>query len=95
MRAARSVFRVGAARGRRVVVSGAFALILVAGALTVRGETGADRTPAAEGASKGTADKDDAAAIAWLTSGEQEPVGSLGRAVKGADGDACWIRSAQ
>jgi acetyl-CoA C-acetyltransferase len=34
----------------------------------------------------------DSATIDWLTSGEQEPVGSLGTAVKGADGDTCWIR---
>jgi acetyl-CoA C-acetyltransferase len=34
----------------------------------------------------------DSATIEWLTSGEHEPVGSLGKAVKGADGDACWIR---
>jgi acetyl-CoA C-acetyltransferase len=38
---------------------------------------------------------EDAATIAWLTSGEQEPVGSLGEGVKGADGDARWVRSAQ
>ena len=35
----------------------------------------------------------DAATIDWLTSGEQEPVGSAGTAVKGADGDTCWVRS--
>ncbi len=34
----------------------------------------------------------DSATIKWLTSGEQEPVGSGGEAVKGADGDTCWIR---
>ena len=35
----------------------------------------------------------DSAAIEWLTSGEQEPVGSLGTAVKGTDGDTYWIRA--
>jgi acetyl-CoA C-acetyltransferase len=35
----------------------------------------------------------DAATIEWLTSGGQEPVGSSGTAVQGADGDACWVRS--
>jgi acetyl-CoA C-acetyltransferase len=35
----------------------------------------------------------DGATIAWLTSGEQEPVGTQGTAVRNADGDACWIRS--
>jgi acetyl-CoA C-acetyltransferase len=35
----------------------------------------------------------DSATIEWLTSGEQEPVGSAGEAVKGADGDAYWIRA--
>ncbi|HTD73109.1 MAG TPA: hypothetical protein VK652_06245 [Steroidobacteraceae bacterium] len=34
----------------------------------------------------------DSATIEWLTSGEQEPVGSSGTAVKGADGDAYWVR---
>ena len=34
----------------------------------------------------------DAAAIRWLTSGEQEPVGMPGTAVKGADGDTWWLR---
>jgi acetyl-CoA C-acetyltransferase len=34
----------------------------------------------------------DAATIHWLTSGEQEPVGMPGTAVKGADGDTWWIR---
>ena len=38
---------------------------------------------------------DDAATIAWLTSGEQEPVGTRGLAIKGADGDTCWVRSFQ
>jgi acetyl-CoA C-acetyltransferase len=36
---------------------------------------------------------DDAATIHWLTSGEQEPVGMEGIAVKGADGDTVWVRS--
>jgi acetyl-CoA C-acetyltransferase len=35
---------------------------------------------------------DDAATIHWLTSGEQEPVGMPGTAVKGADGDTWWVR---
>jgi acetyl-CoA C-acetyltransferase len=35
----------------------------------------------------------DRAAIHWLTSGEQEPVGMPGTAVKGADGDTWWVRS--
>jgi acetyl-CoA C-acetyltransferase len=35
----------------------------------------------------------DAATIHWLTSGEQEPVGMPGTAVKGADGDTWWVRS--
>jgi acetyl-CoA C-acetyltransferase len=35
----------------------------------------------------------DGAAIHWLTSGEQEPVGMPGTAVKGADGDTWWARS--
>jgi acetyl-CoA C-acetyltransferase len=34
----------------------------------------------------------DAATIHWLTSGEQEPVGMPGAAVKGADGDTWWLR---
>jgi acetyl-CoA C-acetyltransferase len=34
----------------------------------------------------------DAATIHWLTSGEQEPVGMPGTAVKGADGDTWWVR---
>jgi acetyl-CoA C-acetyltransferase len=34
----------------------------------------------------------DAATIHWLTSGEQEPVGMPGTAVKGADGDTWWER---
>ena len=34
----------------------------------------------------------DRAAIHWLTSGEQEPVGMPGTAVKGADGDTWWAR---
>jgi acetyl-CoA C-acetyltransferase len=33
---------------------------------------------------------EDRAAIHWLTSGEQEPVGGAGTAVKGPDGDTCW-----
>jgi acetyl-CoA C-acetyltransferase len=32
----------------------------------------------------------DRAAIHWLTSGEQEPVGAAGTAIKGADGDTWW-----
>jgi acetyl-CoA C-acetyltransferase len=32
----------------------------------------------------------DSAAIRWLTSGENEPVGTAGIAVKGADGDTWW-----
>jgi acetyl-CoA C-acetyltransferase len=35
----------------------------------------------------------DAATIGWLTSGEQEPVGMPGAAVKGTDGDTWWLRS--
>jgi acetyl-CoA C-acetyltransferase len=35
----------------------------------------------------------DRAALHWLTSGEQEPVGMPGTAVKGADGDTWWVRS--
>ena len=35
---------------------------------------------------------DDTATIRWLTSGEQEPVGMPGTAVKGADGDTWWLR---
>lgn len=35
----------------------------------------------------------DAATIRWLTSGEEEPVGMPGVAVKGADGDTTWVRS--
>ena len=35
----------------------------------------------------------DRAAIHWLTSGEQEPVGMPGTAVKGADGDTWWVRT--
>ncbi|HEY2464593.1 MAG TPA: hypothetical protein VGI32_11070 [Steroidobacteraceae bacterium] len=34
----------------------------------------------------------DHATIHWLTSGEQEPVGARGGAVKGADGDTWWVR---
>jgi acetyl-CoA C-acetyltransferase len=34
----------------------------------------------------------DRATIHWLTSGEQEPVGMPGTAVKGADGDTWWVR---
>jgi acetyl-CoA C-acetyltransferase len=37
----------------------------------------------------------DAATIRWLTSGEQEPVGMPGTAVKGADGDTWWVRPVQ
>ena len=38
----------------------------------------------------------DRAAIHWLTSGEQEPVGAAGIAITGADGDTWWqIRSAR
>ncbi len=37
----------------------------------------------------------DADAIHWLTSGEQEPVGMPGTAVKGADGDTVWARNAR
>jgi len=33
----------------------------------------------------------DTATIHWLTSGEQEPVGMPGTAVKGADGDTWWV----
>jgi acetyl-CoA C-acetyltransferase len=35
----------------------------------------------------------DRAATQWLTSGEQEPVGAAGTAVKGADGDTWWRMS--
>jgi acetyl-CoA C-acetyltransferase len=35
----------------------------------------------------------DRTAIQWLTSGEQEPVGAAGIAVKGADGDTWWRMS--
>jgi len=35
----------------------------------------------------------DAATIDWLTSGEQEPVGMPGAAVKGTDGDTWWLRA--
>ena len=35
----------------------------------------------------------DRAAIHWLTSGEQEPVGMPGTAVRGEDGDTWWLRS--
>src|SRR6202453_1492077 len=35
----------------------------------------------------------DTATVHWLTSGEQEPVGMPGTAVKGADGDTWWLRS--
>ncbi len=38
---------------------------------------------------------EDAGTIDWLTSGAQEPVGSAGMAVKGAAGDACWVRDAR
>jgi acetyl-CoA C-acetyltransferase len=38
---------------------------------------------------------EDAGTIAWLTSGEQEPVGARGAAIRGADGDACWVRAVQ
>jgi acetyl-CoA C-acetyltransferase len=34
----------------------------------------------------------DTPTIHWLTSGEQEPVGMPGTAVKGADGDTWWLR---
>lgn len=37
----------------------------------------------------------DRAAIRWLTSGEQEPVGAAGTAIKGPDGDTWWLRSAR
>ena len=37
----------------------------------------------------------DKAAIRWLTSGEQEPVGMPGTAVKGSDGDTWWVRPVQ
>ena len=36
---------------------------------------------------------EDAATVAWLTGGEQEPVGARGTAIRGADGDTCWVRS--
>jgi acetyl-CoA C-acetyltransferase len=32
----------------------------------------------------------DSAAIHWLTSGEQEPVGAAGEGIKGTDGDTWW-----
>jgi acetyl-CoA C-acetyltransferase len=35
---------------------------------------------------------EDRAMIHWLTSGEQEPVGAPGTAVKGANGDTWWVR---
>jgi acetyl-CoA C-acetyltransferase len=35
----------------------------------------------------------DHAAIEWLTSGDNEPVGAAGTAVKGADGDTWWQMS--
>ena len=35
----------------------------------------------------------DADTIRWLTSGEHEPVGMSGTAVRGADGDTWWVRS--
>ena len=35
----------------------------------------------------------DGATIHWLTSGEQEPVGAAGTAVRGANGDTLWARS--
>jgi acetyl-CoA C-acetyltransferase len=35
----------------------------------------------------------DHAAIEWLTSGDSEPVGAAGTAVKGADGDTWWQMS--
>jgi acetyl-CoA C-acetyltransferase len=57
------------------------------GAIIARAPSGARfiaRVPAA-----------DSATIQWLTSGEQEPVGSSGTAVKGADGDTYWIRAVQ
>ena len=38
---------------------------------------------------------EDAALIAWLTSGEQQPVGARGAAIRGADGDTRWIRAVQ
>jgi acetyl-CoA C-acetyltransferase len=38
---------------------------------------------------------EDAATIEWLTSGEQEPVGAPGLAVKAGDGDTLWVRLAQ
>jgi hypothetical protein len=74
------------ARGRFGWAAFSVAAILVVGALTVRGETGADKTPAAEGAGKGTAGGEDAAAadrepifVGWpkpdavlLFSGEQD-----------------------
>ena len=34
----------------------------------------------------------DAATIHWLTSGEHEPVGAAGTAVRGSDGDTVWVR---
>jgi acetyl-CoA C-acetyltransferase len=37
----------------------------------------------------------DTATIHWLTSGAHEPVGAQGAAVRGADGDTCWFKSAQ
>jgi acetyl-CoA C-acetyltransferase len=38
---------------------------------------------------------EDAATIEWLTSGEQEPVGAPGIAVKASDGDTWWVRGAR
>jgi acetyl-CoA C-acetyltransferase len=38
---------------------------------------------------------EDAGTVAWLTSGDQEPVGARGAAIRGADGDTCWVRAAQ
>jgi acetyl-CoA C-acetyltransferase len=38
---------------------------------------------------------EDAATIAWLTSGEQEPVGARGTAVRDVDGGTRWVRSVQ
>jgi acetyl-CoA C-acetyltransferase len=55
----------------------------VQGAIIARAPSGARfiaKVPAADGAT-----------IHWLTSGEQEPVGGAGTAVRDASGDTLWV----
>jgi acetyl-CoA C-acetyltransferase len=57
------------------------------GAIIARAANGARFIAKVPGNDLGTVD--------WLTSGKQEPVGTQGAGMKGADGDTYWVRAAQ